>query len=190
MHATHSQQGGRATIEAEDVSSPNQPFTSKAGDEYKNSPYDELRRSAVNGAGQEITIRPRNDTENVDLLRFYTALKSKVIAILMENRNRFGNIKFYLNTRVRMVRRRDGGERESTVPHFRSITFEVLDSEDLDNFLYQAFQQMQNAMEEFIHRGTNWRMERKCVRFGDKSSTLPTSYSFEIQSPSRWNSTP
>lgn len=58
-----------------------------------------------------------------------------------------------------MVRQRDGGEEESTVPHFRSITFQVLDSDDLDHFLNQAFQQMQNAMEEFIHRGSNWRME-------------------------------
>lgn len=159
VHATHSQQGGRAPVAVEDVSSPNQPSTSKADDEYKNSPPDEVRRSALNGEAQEITIRPRNDTKKFDLLRFYSALKSKVIAILMENKNRFGNIKFYLNTLVRMVRQRDGGEEESTVHHFRSTTFEVLDSENLDHFLYQAFQQMQNAMEEFIHRGSNWRME-------------------------------
>ena len=52
-----------------------------------------------------------------------------------------------------------GGERESIVPHFRSTTFQVLGSDDVDHFLNQAFQQMQNAMEEFIHRGSNWRME-------------------------------
>lgn len=159
VHATHSQQGGRAPTAAEDVSSQNQPSTSKADDEYKNSPHDEERRFALNGTVQDITIRPRNDTEKFDLLRFYSALKSKLMAILLENKNRFGNIKFYLNTRVRMVRQRDGGEEESTVPHFRSTTFQVLDSEDLDHFLNQAFQQMQNAMEEFIHHGSNWRME-------------------------------
>lgn len=58
-----------------------------------------------------------------------------------------------------MVRQRDGGEEESTIPHFRSTTFQVLDSDDVDHFLNQAFQQMQNAMEEFVHRGSNWRME-------------------------------
>ena len=159
VHATHSQQGGRAPIAAEDVSSPNQPSTSKEDDAYKNSPHDEVRRSALNGTAQEITIRPKNETEKFDLLRFYSALKSKVTAILMGNRNRFGNIKFYLNTRIRMVRQRDGGEEESIVPHFRSTTFQVLGSDDVDHFLNQAFQQMQNAMEEFIHRGSNWRME-------------------------------
>lgn len=35
VHTTHSQQGGRVPIALEDVSSPNQPSTSKADDEYK-----------------------------------------------------------------------------------------------------------------------------------------------------------
>lgn len=51
-------------------------------------------------------------------------------------------------------------EEEFTIPHFRSRTFISLDDEDEEHDLNTAFQQMLNALEEFVHRGSNWRVER------------------------------
>lgn len=133
--------------------------TSKEETEYQEPSNNVVRRSALNSTAQEITLRPRNGAEKFDLLRFYSAVKSKVKSLLMENRKQFRSIKFYLNTRVRMVRQREGDEEEFTIPYFRSNTFQVLSDDDIDHFLNQAFQQMQNTMEEFVHRGSNWRTD-------------------------------
>lgn len=52
-------------------------------------------------------------------------------------------------------------EEEITIPHFRSRTFISLDDDDDEEHnLNTAFQQMLNALEEFVHRGSNWRVER------------------------------
>lgn len=56
-----------------------------------------------------------------------------------------------------MIRTREEGE-ELIVPHFRSRTFFYLNLSDEEHHLNTAFQQMQNALEEFIHRGSDWRV--------------------------------
>lgn len=56
-----------------------------------------------------------------------------------------------------MIRTREEGE-ELIVPHFRSRTFIYLNLSDEEHHLNTAFQQMQNALEEFIHRGSDWRV--------------------------------
>lgn len=53
-----------------------------------------------------------------------------------------------------MIRTREEGE-ELIVPHFRSRTFIYLNLSDEEHHLNTAFQQMQNALEEFIHRGSD-----------------------------------
>lgn len=51
-------------------------------------------------------------------------------------------------------------EEEFTILHFRSRTFISLDDDDDEHDLNTAFQQMLNALEEFVHHGSNWRVER------------------------------
>lgn len=155
----HSQQGGRAPIVKEDISIPNQPSTSKEQEENKKTLNDVERQSALNNTAQEITIRPINDAEKFDLLCFYNVFKSKIKSILSEYKKKFRNIKFYLNTRVRMVRQVES-EEEFTIPHFRSRTFISLYDDDEEHDLNKAFQQMLNALEEFVHFVSNWRVER------------------------------
>lgn len=73
----HPQAGGRAPIPAENISLSDQPSTSKTQGENKDPPTDVEKRSALNDTVQEITIQPRNGAEKFDLLRFYSASKSK-----------------------------------------------------------------------------------------------------------------
>lgn len=56
------------------------------------------------------------------------------------------------------------------VLHFRSRTFISLNLSDEEHDLNTAFQQMQNALEEFIHRGSDWRVD---VVIGLEVSMVP-----------------
>lgn len=152
----HQQRGGRAPVTVEDIS-PRASTSNKRENNVSLPNFD--RRSALNDTAQEITIRPENEVEKYDLLHFYSAYKPKVMSLISEQGGKLGNVKFYLNTRVRMVRHLEGGV-ETTIPHFRSRTCQVLNDGDVDHFLNEAFQQMQNAMQEFVHRGSDWVMDR------------------------------
>lgn len=99
------------------------------------------RRSALNKSAQQITIYPQNDAKKYDLLHFYSVMKSKIQAILKDGKKKFRDIKFFLNTRVRMIRTREEGE-ELIVPHFISRTFISLNLSDEEHDLNTAFQQM------------------------------------------------
>lgn len=129
---------GRALTAAEDISLPDQPSTSKERGENKDPSTDvETVCSQRHRPGNHYTTKNGAETKSN---RFSQSIK------------KLHNIKFYLNIRVRMVRQM-GNEEEFIVPHFRSRTF------DEEHDLNTAFQQMQNALEEFVHRGSNWRME-------------------------------
>lgn len=75
------------------------------------------------------------------------------MSMILEQREKLGSVKFYLNSRVRMVRHVEGGD-ETIIPHFKSPHDDYV-----NDFLNKAFQQMQNVMEEFVHRGSNWRID-------------------------------
>ena len=114
--------------------------------------------SSLNSSVQSTDLLPFNEEKN-DLLLFYAKVKSEVKEILYQRRQKTRNIKFYLNTRVRMVRDLHVGEDSSTVPHFRSATFTALEDEDVEHELNSAFKQMETNMEEFINRRSDWRMD-------------------------------
>lgn len=75
-----------------------------------------------------------------------------------------------------MIRTIEEGE-ELIVPHFISRTFISLNLSDEEHDLNTAFQQMLNALEEFIHRGSDWRVD---VVIGCKYCPLHTSFCWEI----------
>lgn len=163
MDIAHRQRGGRSPVTVEYISPPeDQPFAQEETEENEgvNEPQiDVERRSALNDTAQQFILHPENDAEKYDVLRFYSALKSKIKLILAEQKMKFRDIKFFFNTRVRMVRQIAAGGEETIIPHFRSRIFSSLQHDDEDHDLNAAFQQMQNAMEEFIHRGSDWRLD-------------------------------
>lgn len=67
---------------------------------------------------QQFILHPENDAEKYDVLRFYSALKSKIKLILAEQNMKFRDIKFFLNTRVTVVRQIAAGGEETIIPHF------------------------------------------------------------------------
>ena len=106
--------------------------------------------------------------EKDDLLVVFA--KTKVQKILERRRQRNRNIKFYLITRIRMVRDRnavtnatgeevEGSDESETTPHFRSKTMTVLADEDLEGSLNSCFQHMSTANEGSINRRSDWRLD-------------------------------
>ncbi|KAK3093489.1 hypothetical protein FSP39_016361 [Pinctada imbricata] len=114
--------------------------------------------SALNNSVQNVVISPTNE-EKRDLILFFAKVKTQVQDILDRRRQERRNIKFYLNTRVKMVRNIELEGESETVPHFRSKTKIALRDENLDHDLNSAFQQMSNSMEEFINKGSDWKFD-------------------------------
>jgi hypothetical protein len=55
-----------------------------------------------------------------------------------------------------MVRDIDNGKKEKAIPHFRSRTYISLENDDNEHNLNEAYQKMNGSLEEFIHKGSNW----------------------------------
>ncbi|CAC5357663.1 unnamed protein product [Mytilus coruscus] len=55
-----------------------------------------------------------------------------------------------------MVRNIEDGTKEKTTPHFRSKTYTSLENDDNEHNLNEAFQKMNGSLEELIHKGSNW----------------------------------
>ncbi|KAK3108343.1 hypothetical protein FSP39_005957 [Pinctada imbricata] len=55
---------------------------------------------------------------------------------------------------------RDESEADSTTsPYFRSSTYTSLEHEDFEHDLNSAYQQMNNHLEEFNNRGSDWTLD-------------------------------
>ncbi|KAK3105269.1 hypothetical protein FSP39_021352 [Pinctada imbricata] len=119
-----------------------------------------IETSAIDNSVQNVKLLPNSD-EKDDLLLFYAKTKIDVERILQQRRQIDRNIKFYLNTRVKMVRtlNTENEDESSTTPHFRCKMITLLENDEIEQNLNSAFQQMSNNMEEFINKGSDWQME-------------------------------
>ncbi|CAC5423990.1 unnamed protein product [Mytilus coruscus] len=121
----------------------------------KGKQLNRIRKGALNDLVNKIDIIPEIE-EKYDLLQFFSSAKSEVEQELNIRRKKVRNVKWYLNVRVDMVRNIEDGTKEKTTPHFRSKTYTSLENDDNEHNLNEAFQKMNGSLEEFIHKGSNW----------------------------------
>lgn len=105
---------------------------------------------------------------------------------LQLNKEQMRDIKWYVNTQVEITKVLDDSSKETISPYFRSKTYtSLLNDKSDEHNANEAFQKMNQGMEEFVHRGSNWRMnkvnkmELNIVRY------LPLSGSSYITLPSK-----
>lgn len=110
---------------------------------------------AINDQVTSIRIKPR-DVEKFDVLVFYSNIKDKIKEFIISHSPVRKGLKWYLVTRVEFTREKEG-KVEKALPHFRSITYRHLTSEEFNiHFLNESFQKMFTAKEEFIMKGSDW----------------------------------
>ena len=114
-----------------------------------------FRKNALNGTVNQTSIIPEAN-EKYDMLQFLANAKEDIENELLLQREKQRNIKWYINVRVEMIRDIDDGNQEKAHPHFRSKNYISLPNENNDHNINEAFQSVNRAMEEFIHRGSNW----------------------------------
>lgn len=117
------------------------------------------RTSALNDVASKININP-DKAEMHDLLQFFAKAKEDVGRELDYRRDMVRNLKWYLNARIEMVRNIDDGTKEKTVAHFRSKTNIALKNDDNDHNINEAFQKINASLEEYIHKGSNWVVDK------------------------------
>lgn len=94
--------------------------------------------------------------EKFDLLVFYSNIKDKIKELIVSHSPTKKGLKWYLVTRVEFTREREG-QVEKALPHFRTIVYRHLTSEEF-NFhnINESFQKMFTSKEEFIMKGSDW----------------------------------
>lgn len=147
------QQGGDVTTIPKNNFSKND-FSKKTVNRSKESNHF-LRKGALNDAVNQTVIVPEG-LEKHDILQFFADTKIEVNEELKMRCAKLRNIKWYLNAKVEMVRNVDDGTKEKASPHFRSKTYISLENDGNDHNLNEAFQKMNGSLEEFIHKGSNW----------------------------------
>ena len=126
---------------------------------FKKTPKVRTRRkSALNDSVQVVDIIPQG-SEKYDVLQFFANAKQDVKSELENRREQQRNVKWYLNTQVQFKRDLDDGSEEKINTHFRSKTYIALQNEDEEHETNEAFQKMNDSLEEFIHKGSNWLVE-------------------------------
>ena len=127
---------------------------------FKRLPKERARRkSALNDSAQVVDIIPEG-SENYDILQFFANAKEDVKSELRNRREEQRNVKWYLNTKVQFRRDVDDGTQENISSHFRSKTYIALQNDDIEHEMNEAFQKMNDSLEEFIHKGSNWLVDR------------------------------
>lgn len=128
-------------------------------DSRKNEGEDESNNheimQSINNDVTSIKIKPK-ELQRFDLLVFYSNIQDKIEELIISHSPIRKGLKWYLVTRVEFTRERDG-QIEKASPHFRSITYSHLSSEEFNRHsLNEAFQKMFTSKEEFIMKGSDW----------------------------------
>ena len=112
-------------------------------------------KNALNNSVKSVEITSEGG-EKYDILQFFANVKEDVRKEIERQKQQMRNIKWYMNTKVKFKRDIDNGtKQEETNPHFRSKTYVALENDDEEHELNEAFQKMNQSLEEFIHRGSN-----------------------------------
>ncbi|KAJ8311189.1 hypothetical protein KUTeg_011252 [Tegillarca granosa] len=146
------QQSGNHNLLSKEEPNNDQKKTIKAS---KKVNHNTSSKSALGGTVKTTNLFP-NNVDLYDILQFYADSKHEVLNELKQTRENVRQIKWYLSSRVEMIRDLDDGTQRTVTAHFRSKTYESFIADDNDHNVNEAFQKMNGAMEEFIHKGSNW----------------------------------
>lgn len=112
------------------------------------------KTSALGDSVQIVEIIPQG-SEKYDILQFFSNAKESVRKELKERRDKMRNIKWYLSTNVQFKKDIEDGKEEKVSSHFRSTNYISLQEEEEEHDLNEAFQKMNQSLEEFVHKGSN-----------------------------------
>jgi hypothetical protein len=142
-----------------DTSRKDKATTSGGSSENENDDDRHEITQSIDGNVTSIKIKPTGN-EKFDLLVFYSNLKEKISDLIVSHSPARKGLKWYLVTRVEFNREREGQIDEAR-PHFRSITYRHLSTDDFDmHHLHEAFQKMFASKEEFIMKGSSWTLSK------------------------------
>ena len=118
-----------------------------------------IAERALNNAVEIKRVKPHHDDKN-DMLVFLSNMKSTVEDTINNRRTELRDIKWYINVKVKMVKHLDEGNEQTSFPHFRSNTYtSLLNDNDVEHKINEAFQKAHASMEEFINKGSNWTLD-------------------------------
>ena len=135
------------------------PREDQTDDQREPTTPPEQRTSAINGAVEKVELFPTTNDERYDLIHFIKEKKEQIKMLLVE-KSKESNIKFFFTVQIRMIKYSPDGTYEETHPHFRSKMKLLLQThENLDHDMNESFQKIFTSMEEFISNGSGWQLE-------------------------------
>ena len=133
-----------------------------AGNIIHNPPVHKVSdRSAIDKSVNQHFIFP-NVEDKYDILTFFVNVKDEIKLHLEERQDELGQIRWYLDIQVELLRETNDDERDIVSPHFRSGTYALLrlDPDGIYHDLNSAFQKQFKSFDEFLHRGSGWHLRK------------------------------
>ncbi|CAC5422022.1 unnamed protein product [Mytilus coruscus] len=153
------------TMNGEPLAGPSSDAARNDGEEaIKNNKGGATRsRRALNDNVEVVELQPSTQDERYDLIHFMREKREKIMSLL-EDRRKEGNIKFYLNVQVRMIKYAVDGTYEEQVPFFRSNVKTAMvsgneEEDTLEHTLNESLQKIFTSMEDFLKNGSGYQME-------------------------------
>ncbi|CAC5412676.1 unnamed protein product [Mytilus coruscus] len=153
------------TMNGEPLAGPNSDAARNDGAEaIKNNKGGATRnRRALNDNLEVVELQPSTQDERYDLIHFMREKREKIMSLL-EDRRKEGNIKFYLNVQVRMIKYAVDGTYEEQAPFFRSNVKTAMvsgneEEDTLEDTLNESLQKIFTSMEDFLKNGSGYQIE-------------------------------
>ena len=113
-------------------------------------------KSSIGGNVVPHTIKP-SDRQRYDLLKFFSESADALKTILRKQLDKHHGIKFYLTTKVRVVKLDADGEEMASVPVFRTRPSTVVGIYDID--VGKHFAELQGKVEHYLRDGSGWTLD-------------------------------
>ncbi|MES9885136.1 MAG: C2H2-type zinc finger protein [Sedimenticola sp.] len=143
-----------------------------------NHPLPDVNRNSTSRAGGNIQQHSSNDDtaleglvnihriypikeEKYDLLPFFINIKQQVINHLSNQCRKLNSIKWYMTVHTQLLRESEEGIQETVDTFFRSNTKILLlpDDDNADHMLNEAYQKQFKSFDEFLRRGSGWKLK-------------------------------
>jgi len=104
-----------------------------------------------------------NKKEKYDLLLTLQGKKKNVLKQLKKQLEKHRGIKWFLCTKVEMIKSSPDGEDQVSTPHFRSVCHTTTHPNDLEKAYDEAVEKIKSSFLEFQREGSGWQLSQVII---------------------------
>lgn len=111
--------------------------------------------AAFNNTLKKVELKPRKDQKH-DVLNFLRGKTKSIYSLLAKYFEQKKGLKWFIDVKVRFVKRKPDGEDIFSEPHFRSLCMTTVNLHEVDEQLQQAKQKIMQSFIMYQKEGSGW----------------------------------